>query len=56
MPLIQNEHWQRSAIIKRKEEGYIFRKENQEVKFQDNDATQVVCFKRTKNCLSEKSL
>ena len=35
-----NEHWQ-TALLLDEEEGYIFRKENQEVKFVDNDATQV---------------
>ena len=54
MPLIQNEHWRDSAIIRRRKRGYIFRKENQEVKFVDNDATQVFVSKEQKELFVRK--
>ncbi len=55
MPLIQNEHWQ-TALLLNEEEGYIFRKENQEVKFVDNDATQVFVSKEQRIVCQKKSL
>ena len=54
MPLIQNEHWQ-TALLLDEEEGYIFRKENQEVKFVDNDATQVFVSKEQRIVCQKKA-
>ena len=54
MPLIQNEHWQ-TALLLNEEEGYIFRKENQEVKFVDNDATQVFVSKEQRIVCQKKA-
>lgn len=54
MPFIQNDQWQTTLLLD-EEEGYIFRKENQEVKFIDNDAAQVFVSKEQRIVCQKKA-